>query len=81
MWSTYTVSFFVSSSAKFGIFIVVDLNGKLVEAKLRTGDTWICVIYVKTSVPFIPTTGQMPNLALSEKTRITVYTGSVEEFP
>ncbi len=34
-----TVNRFVSISAKFGICTVVCLNGTLVEAKIRTGDT------------------------------------------
>ncbi len=80
MWSTYTVSLFVSSSAKFGIFIVVGLNGTLVEAKLRTRDTWICVFYVKTSVLFKFMTVQMPNLTLIETKRIQCKLGELKNL-
>jgi hypothetical protein len=54
-----TVIRFISISAKFAICTVVDLNGTLVEAKIR--------------VPVRPTTLQMPNLALTETKRITVH--------
>jgi hypothetical protein len=36
-------------------------------------------ILASTSVPFIPTTVQMPNLLLIERRRITVYVSTVEE--
>jgi hypothetical protein len=51
----------------------VGLNGTLVEASL---DTHLGHLHVRflasTSVPFRPTTVQMPNLALVETKRITV---------
>ena len=68
----YTVTRFVSI---FGICTVVDLNGTLLEAKICT-KTHIQVSQVRvlasTSVPFRPTTVQMPNLALIETKRVTV---------
>jgi hypothetical protein len=39
-----TVTRFVSISSKFGICTVVGLKGALVEAKIRTLDTTMCVI-------------------------------------
>jgi hypothetical protein len=58
----YTVIRFVSMSAKFGICTVVGLKKTL---QVR--------ILASTSVPFRPTTVQMPNLALIETKRSTVF--------
>jgi hypothetical protein len=72
--SAYIVIHFVSFIAKFGICTVVDLNGthlilssnmQLVHLNVR--------ILASTSVAFRPTMVQMPNLALIETKRITVY--------
>ncbi len=54
---TCTVIPFVSINAKFGICTVVGLNGTIVEAKIRTWNTRMCV-------PFRPRMVQMPNLLL-----------------
>jgi hypothetical protein len=40
-----TVIRFVSINAKFGICTVVGLNGTLVEGKIRTWDTRMCVTF------------------------------------
>ncbi len=57
----YTVIRFVI--AKFGICIVVGLNRALVEAKIRTWELGHLHVRIlaSTSVPFRPTTVQMPN--------------------
>ncbi len=58
-----TVICFVSISAKFGICTVVDLNGTLVQAKIRKSSIQLRIL-ATTGVPFIPTKVQMPTLAL-----------------
>ncbi len=69
-----TVIRFVSISAKYGICTVVSLNGTLVEVKIRTWELGHLNVYIlaSTSVPFWPTTMQMPNFALTETKRITL---------
>ncbi len=64
-------------SAKFGTCTVAGLNGTHVEAKMFTVTLQSIRILSSTSVPFRPTTGQMPNLALHivEMKRITVQQG------
>jgi hypothetical protein len=69
----YTVIRFVLNSTKFCICTVVGLNGTLVEAKIRPWDTLNVRILASSSVPFRPTTMQMPNYALIEHKLITVY--------
>ncbi len=41
----YAVIGFVSISAKLGIYNVMGLKSTLVEAKIRTWDTWKCIIF------------------------------------
>jgi hypothetical protein len=68
-----TVIRFVSNNAKFGICTVVGLNGTLIEAKIRTWDTWMGVFTIASkSVTFRPLTVQMPNLELIGTKWITV---------
>ncbi len=66
----YTVIRFVSIRTKFGICTVVGLNRTL---QVR--------ILASTSVPFRPTTVQMPNLALIETKRSTVFLATGEPLP
>jgi hypothetical protein len=61
------------ASAKLGTWTVVGLNGTLVEAKMFTFSLECICILSSTSVPFRPTTEQMPILALVETKRTTVY--------
>ncbi len=68
----YTVIRFVSISAKFAICTVVGLNETIVEAKLHTWRHLNVRILASRSVPFRPTTNQMPNIALVETKEITV---------
>ncbi len=66
-----TVIRFVSISAKFAICTVVNLNGTLVEAKIRTFKCPKCVkaYFSFNKCPIEPTTVQMTNLALTETKR------------
>ncbi len=67
---------FVSTSDKFGICTVAGLNGTLVQDKTRTVHSRVNVnILASSSVPFRPTTLQVPNLALNDTKRIRVYVG------
>ncbi len=62
----YTVIRFDSTSAKLDICTVVGLNGTLVHLKIKCVQSRVNVnILASTSVPFRPTTVQMPNLALT----------------
>jgi hypothetical protein len=61
----YTVIRFVSTRTKFGSCTVVNVNWTLVIDKMRT--------FKGEGVPFPLTTVQVPNLALIETKRITVY--------
>jgi hypothetical protein len=86
-----TVIYFVSTSVKFGIRIVVGLNGTLVEAKMCTSNFPmelrqnvashnVYVTFCRSSVPITPyTTMLMPNFALFEAERITVYVVSTPQ--
>jgi hypothetical protein len=68
----YTVIRFVSNKAKFGSCTIVGLNGTLGEAKICTLGTYVRIL-TSSSVIFRPVMVQMPNLALVETKRITVY--------
>jgi hypothetical protein len=74
-----TVIRFVSVGAKFGICIVVSVNGTLVEAQTRTivAQSPLNVrVLSSTSVPFTLTTEQVPKIALGETKRIALWYGS-----
>ncbi len=43
----------ISISAKFGICAVIGLNETLVEAKIRTCDTWMCVFQLGLITPSV----------------------------
>ncbi len=75
----YTVIRFVWVSAKFGTCTVVRVNGALVEDIIGRfkGE---CAHLASTSVPFILTTVQVPNLALSHTKQITVYLSVSEVY-
>ncbi len=68
---THTVIRFLWVRAKFNTCTVVRVNGTLVEDKMRRfkGE---CEHFASSSVPFILTTVQVPNLALTHKKWITV---------
>jgi hypothetical protein len=65
----HTVICIASSSAKFDICTVVGLNGRLVEAKIRT---FKCPKLILASTFKLTRVVQMPNFALIETKQITV---------
>ncbi len=70
----YTVIRFVLTSANFGTFTVVSVSETLVEDKMRIRSRVILPFLVPI-VPFTLTTVQVPNLALTDTKRITVWSG------
>jgi hypothetical protein len=68
----YTVIRFMRVSAKFGTCTAVRVHGTIVDAKCAHSPLNLGILS-STSVPCTLTTVQLPNLALVETKRITVY--------
>ncbi len=72
MEALYTIIRFVSTSAKFSICTVMGLNGTLLEDKMRNSRVEVNIL-ASTSVPFRPTTVQVPIFALTNMKGIRVH--------
>ncbi len=68
MEALYTIIRFVSTSAKW----VMGLTGTLLDDKMRKFKVEVNIL-ASTSVPFRPTTEQVPIFALTNMKRIRVY--------